>query len=181
MIAPISHVSISRRAQRGATLVVGLIMLVLVTLMVTSAFMMSTGNLKAVGNMQFRNEAVAAANRAIEMVLSSPFTDAPTAEMIEVDIDGDGNPDYEAWIGNAAGAPVFDPLLRQPTCVQATKADPAYSSSTSLPPNFSSDAFWNTVWDIDVGVRDPVSGASIRVRQGIRKLLGKAEKDIHCN
>jgi hypothetical protein len=171
---------ISQRAQRGATLVVGLIMLVLVTLMVTSAFMMSTGNLKAVGNMQFRNEAVAAANRAIELVLSSPFTDVPTAEMIEVDIDGDGDPDYEAWIGNATGAPVFAPPLRQPTCVKATKADPAYSSSTSLPMDFSSDAYWNTVWDIDVGVRDPVSGSSIRIRQGMRKLLTKTEKETHC-
>ena len=52
-------------AQHGATLVVGLIMLVLITLMVTSAFMLSSINLKSVGNMQFRDEAVAAANKNI--------------------------------------------------------------------------------------------------------------------
>ena len=59
------------RAQRGVTLIIGLIMLVLITLMVTTAFMLSNTNLKAVGNMQFRDEAIAAANVATEDVLSS--------------------------------------------------------------------------------------------------------------
>jgi len=58
--------------QRGATLIVGLIMLVLITLMVLSAFTMSSSNLKSVGNMQSRDEATAAANVALEQVLSSP-------------------------------------------------------------------------------------------------------------
>jgi type II secretory pathway pseudopilin PulG len=171
----------SMRAQRGATLVVGLILLVLITLMVTTAFTMSTGNLKAVANMQFRSEAIAAANRAIEQVLASPFTDAPVAEEIGVDINNDGSTDYTVWIGDAPGAPVFDPPLKKPTCVGATKAIPSLSSSLSLPVTFSSDDYWNTVWDIDAGVSDPVSGASIRVRQGIRKLLSKAEKTTHCS
>ena len=88
MIAPVT-----RRAQRGATLIVGLIMLVLLTLVATSAFMLSTGNLKAVGNMQFRNEATAAANMAIEQMISSAFTNAPTGETIPVDIDNNGSTD----------------------------------------------------------------------------------------
>ncbi|MDQ1315220.1 MAG: hypothetical protein QG662_1329 [Pseudomonadota bacterium] len=171
---------VSMRAQRGATLIVGLILLVLITLMVSTAFLMSAGNLKAVANMQFRGEAIAAANRAIEQVLASPFTEAPVAEEIQVDINSDGAADYTVWIGDAAGAPVFDPPLRKPTCVGATKALPALSSSVTLPVTFSSDDYWNTVWDIDAGVRDPISGASIRVRQGIRKLLSKAEKNALC-
>ena len=52
----------SRHSQRGITLFVGLIMLVLITLMVTSAFTLSTSNLKSVGNMQARDEAIAAAD-----------------------------------------------------------------------------------------------------------------------
>src|SRR5688572_26041587 len=80
--------------QRGATLVVGLIMLVLITLLVTSAFTLSNTNSKSVGNMQIRNEAVAAANKAIEQVVSSPFTAAPAAEAIDVDLNNDGTTDY---------------------------------------------------------------------------------------
>jgi type II secretory pathway component PulK len=102
---------VSRREQRGATLVVGLIMLVLITLMVTTAFMLSTGNLKSVGNMQFRGEALAAANRVIEQVLASPFTDDPAdaAQEIEVDIDKDGKFDYTV-------------VIAEPVCVRATIA-----------------------------------------------------------
>src|SRR5687767_1480773 len=83
-----------RNAQRGATLVIGLIMLVVITLLVTSAFTLSSSNLKSVGNMQNRNESIAAANKAVEQVLSSPFTAAPAAESIDVDIDNDGDQDY---------------------------------------------------------------------------------------
>jgi Tfp pilus assembly protein PilX len=160
--------SASLRAQRGATLVVGLIMLVLITLMVTSAFVLSTGNLRAVGNMQFRSEAIAAANMVVEQVLASPFTSAPTAQSdIEVDINNDGNIDYLVDIA-------------QPTCIRATIALPANASSISLGPAMSTASHWNTVWDIDAEVNDPVSGASIKIRQGVRVLLLQSQKNLVC-
>lgn len=158
----------SQRAQRGATLVVGLIMLVLITLMVTSAFMLSTGNLKAVGNMQFRSEAIAAANVVVEQVLSSPFTTAPAAQAnIPVDINNDGTDDYFVSIAT-------------PTCIRATIALPANASSILLGPAMSTASHWNTIWDIDAVVNDPVSGASIRIRQGVRVLLLQSQKNIVC-
>ena len=159
---------VSLRAQRGATLVVGLIMLVLLTLVVTSAFMLSTGNLRAVGNMQFRNEAIAAANKAIEQVLGSPFTNDPAAaaESIDVDIDNDGNTDY-----------VVD--IAEPECIRATVASPNAPSSLSLP-GMSSASSWNTVWDVVADVDDAVSGAQIRIRQGVRVLLTQSQKDAVC-
>lgn len=161
MINPVSF-----RAQRGATLIVGLIMLVLLTLVVTSAFMLSTGNLKAVGNMQFRNEAAAAANKAIEQVLGSDFTKAPGAEQVNVDINNDGSTDY-----------VVD--VATPTCIRASVAAAAAKSSLKLPA-MSTQSYWNTVWDIDATVNDAVSGASIRIRQGVRVLLTQSQKDSVC-
>lgn len=157
---------VSLRAQRGATLIVGLIMLVLLTLVVTSAFMLSTGNLKAVGNMQFRNEAAAAANKAIEQVLGSDFTKAPGAEQVNVDINNDGSTDY-----------VVD--VAKPTCIRASVAAAAAKSSLKLPA-MSTQSYWNTVWDIDATVSDAVSGASIRIRQGVRVLLTQSQKDSVC-
>lgn len=157
----------SMRAQRGATLIVGLIMLVLLTLVVTAAFMISTGNLRAVGNMQFRNEATAAANDAIELVLGSPFTDAPAAQQISVDIDNNGTPDYLVNIAT-------------PTCVRASIASPGAASSLSLGSGMSTASFWNTVWDIQADVNDAVTGASVRVRQGVRVLLSQSQKNLVC-
>lgn len=164
-------VPVSVGAQRGATLVVGLIMLVLITLVVTSAFLLSTGNLRSVGNMQFRNEAVAAANAATEEVLNSLLTGgstvAPPEQLISVDIDNDGKTDYDVTIA-------------APVCVRASKAAPGYSSSLSLGKTMSTTSFWNTVWDIQADVDDAATGASVRVRQGVRVLLSQSQKASVC-
>lgn len=154
-------------AQRGATLVVGLIMLALITVMVATAFTLSTTNLKAVGNMQFRNEALAAANKAIEQVLSSPFTLSPTAESIDVDINRDGSIDYTVAIAT-------------PTCVRATPAGTTTKSSISLGQSMSMVTDWNTVWELDATVTDPKSGASVRTRSGVRVVRSDSQKKKEC-
>ena len=61
----------SPRSQRGTSLLVGLVMLVLLTLMAISAFESSNINLRVVGNMQQRQETLSAAQTAIETLLSS--------------------------------------------------------------------------------------------------------------
>jgi type II secretory pathway pseudopilin PulG len=157
------------RAQRGVTLVIGLIMLVLITLIVTSAFILSGSNLKSVGNMQFRDEAVAAANRAIEQVLGSAFTAAPTGEDVPVDIDNDGTTDYVVHI-------------TQPQCIRATVDTFAPPSSSSLPASMSTASTWNTVWDVDATVTgsENAGGAQVHVRQGARVLLTQTQKDAVC-
>lgn len=159
-------------AQRGATLVVGLIMLVLITLMVTTAFTLSTTNLKSVGNMQFRNEAISAGNVAIEKVIGSPFAAAPTAEEILVDINNDGVTDYRVTIA-------------KPVCVRASVAALPVHSSLTLQDIMTLDSTWDTVWDIDAEVvptddNPGASGTSMHVRSGVRVLLPKAEKVALC-
>ena len=69
----------SRRGQRGISLVLGMIMLVLLTLLALSGFQASNVNLRIAGNMQVRQETLAAAQTAIEQVLSTPaFVDPAT-------------------------------------------------------------------------------------------------------
>ena len=159
------------RRQQGVTLIVGLIMLILITLMVTTAFTLNTSNLKSVGNMQIRNEAVAAANKAIEQVLSSPFTDAPVAESIVVDLNNDAATDYT--VDFAA-----------PTCISATviAGSSAPPSSISLGSGFAvgTGNFYQTVWDLDALVTDDASGAEVHVHQGVRVLLNEAEYTAVC-
>ncbi len=160
------------RAQRGATLIVGLIMLVLLTLVVTSAFTLSTTNLKAVGNMQFRDEAIAAANVAIEQVLGSPFTEKPTSEGLIVDIDNDGNTDYVVAIATPS-------CIRASQVVGDVEAKTGEGTSVTVGSVHAPLSF-NTVWDIDATVTSAGTGASVRVRQGVRVLLLEAQKNKVC-
>ena len=159
----------AHRDHQGATIVVGLIMLLMLTLLVGSAFTMSGSSLKSVGNMQARDEALAAANVAIEQVVSSPFTDAPTAESINVDINNDGTADYTVDIAT-------------PVCMSETELPVVTEEQLSglragvEPP----DSQWSTVWELVATVSDPVSGASARVRSGVRVLLSEIEKESVC-
>lgn len=157
------------RRERGAALVVGMIMLVLITLMLVTALNLGTTNFRAMTNMQFRSEAIAAANMAIEQVISSPFTAAPAAEVINVNLDNDGANDYVVQVA-------------QPQCVFASQAFSADPSSVTLPPVMTASSTWNTVWDLDASVAPAsnVAGASVRIRSGVRVLLSETEKDAVC-
>lgn len=158
----------SQHSQRGITLFVGMIMLVLITVMVTSAFMLSNTNLKAVGNMQAKEEAVAAANQAIEQFLSSPFIDDKVeGETIDVDINLDDKPDYQV-------------VIADPVCVRASVDTNASKSSITLP-NMSTVTSWNTVWDIQATVENKTTGAKTVVNSGVRVLLTQEEKTAVCN
>lgn len=163
-------------AQRGAILVVGLIMLMLITVMVTLAFKFSTSNLKSVGNMQSRNEAIASANKAIEQVVGSwDFGTPPSADQINVDIDNDGTVDY-----------VVD--IATPICVKATPTASAadapsdcttdLSGATTCPTTAVAPVF-NVVWDLDATASNS-SGTRVRVRQGVSKSISQTQCDAAC-
>lgn len=158
-----------RPSQQGAALVVGLIMLVLVTVMLISALVMSTSGFRSVSNMQFREEAIAAANRAIDQVISSPFMMTPAEETISVDIDNDGDEDYSV-------------LIDEPVCISAAQAFGADPSSLSLPVAMTVASTWNTVWDIRATVTPDsnAGGAAVVVRAGVRALITDAQKETVC-
>jgi len=156
-------------SQRGAALVVGLIMLVLVTIMLLAALTLSTSGFRSVSNMQFREEAIAAANRAIDQVISSPFALTPEPETISVDIDNDGDEDYSVDIAT-------------PVCIAAVQAFDADPSSLQVSPTLTLSSTWNTVWDIraTVNADENAGGAAVVVRAGVRYLLSEADKDAVC-
>jgi Tfp pilus assembly protein PilX len=157
---------------RGAALVVGLIMLVLITLMLITALNLGTVNFRSVSNMQFREEAIAAANQAIDQVIGSPFVNNPSAVAaapINVDMDKNGTIDYVVRIA-------------LPQCVYAAQAFGADPSSLSLPASMTVASTWNTVWDIQATVdsANNVGGAAVVIRAGVRVLLDQVQKDAKC-
>ena len=164
MILPRAH-----RKQRGAiTIFICMVMLLLITVMVVTAYSMSTMSLRSVGNAQVREEATAAANRIIEQVVDSSFTDDPpaAADTFQVDINGDGAADYQVE-------------LAEPVCTRATRASKTTASSVTLP-GLSITGAWNTIWELDATATEASSGASVRVLQGVRVLLSDLEKDTVC-
>ena len=154
------------RTQKGAALVISLIMLVLVTLLVITALNLGSANFRAVSNTQFRDEAIAAANAAIQTRVASTFTAPPGTSNIPVDIDNDGDNDYVVEV--------------TPTCISATVAETADPSSLQLPPSMSLASTWNTVWDIRAEVTDDDTGATVTIRSGVRVLLNQIDRDNAC-
>lgn len=150
----------TRTAQTGATLLVGMIMLLLITLLVTNAFLTSNANLRTVTNLQMRDEALAAGNQAIEQVIGTTFALDPVADQIDVDLNQDGTNDYRV-------------IVALPTCISAKQVPGignGYGSSAALGlPTATTN--YDTVWEIDASVTDlrsGVAGATLRVREGVR-------------
>ncbi len=94
--------------QRGATLVIGMIMLVLVTLFVLAAINMSTINLLIMGNEQARNESIAAAQQAIEQVVSTDFTTNPRRRDRR-----------RSSTSTATERPIYSVAVAAPTCLNS--------------------------------------------------------------
>jgi hypothetical protein len=157
------------RQQGAATIFVAMTLLILITLLVTTAYSISTINLKAVGNAQVRSEAIAAANKTLWLVSAETFWNITPwpAEPDSIDINNDGVPEY-------------DVLVVEPTCVRATKAAIASTSSVTLP-GFSAVDAWNTIWELDATATEASSGTRVRVRHGVRVLMTEADKKLYCD
>jgi Tfp pilus assembly protein PilX len=137
------------RRQHGSSLLLSLVMLVVLTLLVVSAIRMSNTNLKTVGNMQVKNEAVAAAQQAIEQVMSSVdnfYT--PAGRTVTVDVNGDAVADYTVTT----------------SAVECLKMVPVPGYSIE----FAESAPKDTYWDIRAVVTDIRTGASATLHQGAR-------------
>jgi Tfp pilus assembly protein PilX len=161
--------------QKGATLVVSLIMLVILTLLVVSAIRSSNSNLRIAGNMQMLSEVSAAAQQAIEQVISSNFTAAPVATTVSVDVNNDG-------------FAVYSVTVPTPTCNSTkalTNADLDVTNSldqacmgSGTPQNtgiINSSGVSGTAqtwcskqqWDVQANVTDSRSGAKVTQHQGV--------------
>ncbi len=107
----------NRSRQGGATLLIVMIILIMLTLFAVSALNTGNINLKVVGNMQTRAEATDVTQAVINQTVSTTtFIDSPgnailnpcgAANTVCTDVNADGNPDYTTT------------LTPKPQCVQA--------------------------------------------------------------
>lgn len=168
--------------QGGATLLIGLIMLALLTLHAVAAFSTSGVQLRIAGNTQVRQEMQAAANVAIGSVLSSGrFLADPAAiagAPVMVDVDEDGAGDYRVSV--AATCSAARPVV-------ARDLDPAQEEDLQC---LSGTAFGSvsvcveTTWNLQatgtVAGGTAATGAAIEINQGVTARIDAGDARAVC-
>ena len=185
-----------RRAarERGATLVIALIMLVALALLAVRAFNSGTTNLRIVGNTQVRQETLAAVQAAIEATISSSqFTKDPAAvagNPILIDLDGDGVTDYTVTLSPApvcyrkkvvatAALDLTAPAFKDRNCLGPTQTDFGTDSDTPSAGNTDSMCA-NTDWNVRAVVTDAATKASVAINQGVTVRVLTTDADNNC-
>lgn len=152
--------------QRGTTLIVVLVMLVVLTLLAVAGMRMSTSSLQIVGNMQARKFVDNVASQAIEDVMNSiaPFN-SPTGA---VTLRSGGstvlaNPGVAVALPSPAGVMV---TVGTRTCLFSAPAS-GYSAVQPIVPE-------DNLWEFTVSVTDNFTQATTTMGQGakIRQLAG---------
>lgn len=144
-----TNVRFSNR-ESGTSLIIGLMLLVIVTLLGLSMSALSSSNLKIVRNYQNQQMRLALAQRAVEQVLSDAnYFTAPTSPV------------------NLADAGSMQVTVSNRTCTRSYTAT-GYSATSGLAPI-------DTAWSFTVTVTDPQVNASTVVTQGVKlKMLASS-------
>ena len=167
-----------QKNQRGVTVVVAMLFLLVLSIFAVSSFNSGTTNTRITGNMIARQESYAAAQLLIDRTISSAeFSTDPSliaAEIMPVDLTEDGVPDYTAQLTPApschrlrsiknleldAEDALDVPCLKgsAPTMVDSDTPDPSVDDSSCA----------NTEWNVRATVADPMTGANVAINQGV--------------
>jgi Tfp pilus assembly protein PilX len=173
----------TRSSQRGVTLFVALVLLVMVTLLAVSSFRVSNTNLKVIASMQGKGESLAAAQSAIERVISNAaFAMDPqlvAQNPIPIDLTGTGKNEYSVTL---------NPI---PRCLKARPTNPADLDITKIEdrPCFGTalvgqaqlaTSCAETIWEITAVTQDTITGAQTMVRQGVSMRTSTTEAQSSC-
>ena len=145
-----SLMSKSLKRQRGTTLLIALIFLVILTLFAVSGMNTGVINLRTANNAQLVLEAEFAAQQQIESLVGnvSHFMTVAAGTTTNIDVNGDSVTDFQV-------------ITHPPKCVSTVPA-PGYSYE------FAGSAPKDTVWEIVAVATDTVFGAKNTLRQGVK-------------
>ena len=186
-------------SQRGATLVVALIFLVLMSLFAISAFNSSTGNMRIVGNTQARQESLSAAQLAVEKTISSSTfhinPDGVAASPILVDMDGNGTTDYTAVLSPKPQCTRAKPIQagdlpaapKNPTtvdvyapCRPSPKQGGTFVDRETPETGVDPESCANSEWNVRAQVSDPQTQTKVAVNQGVAIVVFGNEVSSFC-
>lgn len=182
-----------RSRQRGITLVVAMLMLIVVSMFAVASFNSSTTNARVTGNMINRQEGLASAQYVINQTISSPSfasdPDAAAAVTHSVDLDQDGAIDYQARI---SPAPSCDrsrvikslELNTDDAADLACMTSGVVANSGVDTPDLASTAgdslCANTQWNVRAIVEEGATATRVAVNQGVGIRVLAAEASDHC-
>ena len=133
------------RRQRGMTLIVSLVMLIMLTMFAISTMNLSNSNLKVVGNQQALRAVEAAAQQALERVVSgSAIFSAPAAQTFTID--------------------GFTVAVTAPVCIRSQIAAGSSLAIPTLIPEMN-------VFEVQASTTDSFSGATASVVQGVDLMM----------
>ena len=138
------------RHQRGMTLIVSLVMLIMLTMFAISTMNLSNSNLKVVGNQQALRAVEAAAQQALERVVSgSAIFSAPAAQTFTID--------------------GFTVAVTAPVCIRSQIAT---GSGGGIPGSGSGGLIPEmNVFEVQASTTDSFSGATASVVQGVDLMM----------
>lgn len=185
--------------QSGATLFVGLIMLLMMTLLGISAIQMGATHSQILGNTQFRSEVEAAANFALDQVANDPgFTASFNSTTLDVNV---GQANYNVTISRPyclryrtirqnelvsidAGSGKETVLPADQPCIQEqTTPGPLNITYTSANTLSGSSLCATTLWGVQGQAVDPgtSTGARATMQQGLEMRMDIPRALTFCN
>lgn len=161
------------RPQRGMTLLIALIMLVVITLFVVSMVRLSNTNAAIVGNMQAQKAVQAEAQQAIEVALNSFefFDDAIQEDNAWVNPATEYLSYADLWTGYKPSAAGVTPPATQSNDIRIFRPQCTYFEPSSGYSALSGVAPQDTYWDLQVVSADSQSGAITEMHQGVQMRL----------
>ena len=177
--------SLKKHKQKGVTLLVSMIMLIVLTLLVVFAIRSGNTNLRIAGNMQSQAEAAAATQKTIEQVIEQIKVTENLALIPGQNVAvSAGAATYtvkvEAMNKCIFDAPVLSSSLNpenlsdQP-CFGEADGDVQYDSTGKAIPK--PPACKKQQWNIEAGVTDSATGAKVNQVQGIAV---RVPATVHC-
>jgi Tfp pilus assembly protein PilX len=160
--------------QRGIVLILSLIMLVVLTLLAISAIRLSTVNLRAVANAQVRSEAMSAAQRTIDQILSGNFTNniAGTQQVLTV---AEGSKNYTVSVAR--------PCLASLSPIKNVDLDIALDDDRKCVDTVSNpySACAQTIWQLQANASSGWFGANVTLTQGTGIKMDNSTATVYAN
>jgi len=191
------------RRQRGATLIVTLVMLIMLTLFAISAMNTSTTNLQVIGNMQTRHEGLRATQEAIEATLSTTkFLETPldavavpcgAQNTLCTDLNGDGVPDLttrltpppackQARVIKVSELSVASPNSEDVGCLQAQQQGTfAVAGAQTSGDSLCGQTVWEiTAQTLNSGAGTATSDVNVSATQGVGVRMKALDVSSNC-
>ena len=179
--------------QRGSALFVVMVLLLAMIWFAVSSFRISAQQLQIVGNAQADEHATAAAQRAIDLTISSnAFTTDPAtvaATPITTDVDGDGKDDLTAMLAPKPKCVRVRPIktteldiakVNDRACLVSSGGGGSLVEAPGQPVASGNSLCANSEWDVAAAVDDPASNTAVSVHQGVAVRVVATDAATFC-